>query len=330
MIKTILQNKYLKKIIPLFTIFLLGGALFQPTICLSKPTKMTVKLQSILEVDQNEKHLAYPTGLYFDESTEETYVTDAGNGQFVIYNSNGYPINNLGQGRDLTRITSCTIIDDLLYVCCTNDQKHPSGVIKVLNKAFFTEQEIVLSQTNHNLTNFIAKQIVTGITNRRYIIQSSQKFVSVFDTNWLFIDKIIPREKRLGIMEPATIDAITTGKNGNLYLLSEERGRVFVYNSNEEFQFSFGEKGGDVGKLSRPRAIAIDDKNQRIYVCDYLRHAVLAYNTEGKYLFEIGSKGNLPGELLYPGAVTVDHQGRLFVADTFNHRVQVFSITPET
>lgn len=313
-----------------FALFLLSAALFQPSNCISSPSKMTVKLQSILEVGPDEIHLVYPTSLFFDEATEEMYVTDAGNGQLVIYNRNSYPINNLGKGRDLNRITSCSIIDGRLYVCCTNDQEHPTGVIKVLNKAFFTEREIVLSQINHNLTNFMAKQIVTGITNRHYIIESSQGYVSVFDKNWILIDKIIPREKRLGIMEPATIDAVTTGKNGNIYLLSEDRGRIFAYNSSEEFLFSFGEKGGDVGKLARPRAIAVDDKNKRIYVCDYLRHAVLVYSTEGEYLFEIGSKGNRPGSLLYPSAVSIDKTGRLFVADTFNHRVQIFSIVPET
>jgi len=326
--KTILKNKNLKKISHLIFFLSLGFLLLKPAVCISEPVK--IKIQSILKVDPNETPLVYPTALYFDEKTKEMYVTDSGNGQFVIYNNNGYPTNNLGQGRGLIRIATISRIDNLLYVCCTNNQEHPTGVIKELNQAFFTEREIVLSATNKNIPSFIAKNIITGITNRRYVLQSSQNYVSIFDKNWLFIGKIVPREKRLGIMEPATIDAMTIDKNGNLYLLSEERGRVFVYNSKEEFQYSFGEKGGDVGKLARPRAIAIDSKNKRIYVCDYLRHAVLAYNTEGKYLFEIGSKGNRPGDLLYPGAVAVDHKGRLFVADTFNHRVQIFSISPQS
>lgn len=325
-----MKNKNLKKFSNLIFVLSFGFIFFKPTVCISEPVKVTVKLQSTLKVDPNETLLVYPTALYFDEQTEEMYVTDSGNGQFVIYNNNGYPTNNLGYGRGLVRISTISRIDDLLYVCCTNDQEHPTGVIKVLNQAFFTEREIVLSETNKNLPTFMAKKIITGITNRRYVLQNSQGFVSVFDKNWVFIEKIVPREKRLGILEPATIDAMTIDKIGNLYLLSEERGRIFVYNSKEEFLYSFGEKGGDVGKLARPRAIAIDSKNKRIYVCDYLRHAILVYNTEGNYLFEIGSKGNRPGDLLYPGGVAVDHAGRLFVADTFNHRVQIFSISPQS
>lgn len=324
----ILKNKNLKKTIHLLTLYFIVVTLLTPTICMSNQTNMTVKLESILEVDPNETHLTYPTALYFDKTTEEMYVTDSGNSQLVIYSNNDYPINNLGAGRDLERITSATIIDGYLYVCCSNNQERPTGVIKVLNQAFFTEQEIVLSQINPKLKGFIASQIVTGITNRRYVLGNSQTDVSVLDKNWILVDKIAPREKRLGIMEPASVDAITTSMNGNIYLLSEERGRIFVYNSNEEFQFSFGEKGGDTGKLARPRAIAIDDINKRIYVSDYLRHAVLVYNIEGKYLFEIGGKGDSPGSLLYPGAVAVDKTGRLYVSDTFNHRVQIFSIKP--
>lgn len=326
--KIILKNKYLKILIHPATILLLIFAL--PVNGLARPNKTVVKLESILTVDPTESHLVYPSSLYFDEIKDEMYVTDSGNSQLVVYNNNDYPINTIGRGRNLHGIKSCMVFKGDLYVCCDNTTEYPTGVIAVLNNAFFTKKMIVLSQLNNKLPNYIAKQITTGITNRHYVLKTTGGYVNVFDKNWQLIGTVIPREKKLGILEPATVDAIATDNQGNLYLVSEERGRIFVYNSKEEFQFSFGDKGGDVGKLSRPRSIAIDNANKRIYVCDYLRHAVLIYDFDGTYLFEIGSKGNLPGYLLYPGGVAVDRLGRLYVADTFNHRVQIFSILPQT
>ncbi len=59
---------------------------------------------------------------------------------------------------------------------------------------------------------------------------------------------------------------------------------------------------------------------------DYMRHALSVYNKEGKYLFEYGSKGGGPGLFNYPKGIFIDQDGRLFVADTFNKRIQVFKI----
>ena len=114
-----------------------------------------------------------------------------------------------------------------------------------------------------------------------------------------------------------------------MYFLSEQWGRVFVYDENETFLFSFGDKGGDRGKLARARGITVDSRKKRIYIVDYLRHTVLVYNLKGQWLYEIGGKGSRAGSFFYPSAVCTDNDGNLYVADTFNHRVQIFSIAAQ-
>jgi DNA-binding beta-propeller fold protein YncE len=108
--------------------------------------------------------------------------------------------------------------------------------------------------------------------------------------------------------------------------LSEDKGRVFVYDENEKFLLKFGQKGGGSGKLSRPRGVAVDDKNGRVYVIDYMRHTANAYGLEGEFLFEFGGKGWSEGWFLFPSDISVDTFGNVLVADTFNHRVQVLSL----
>jgi len=125
------------------------------------------------------------------------------------------------------------------------------------------------------------------------------------------------------MLEPIVINDIMTDSDGHLFFLSEETSKVYVYAVNEEFLFSFGEKGGSTGKMSRPRGIAINEGRKTIYIVDYMRHTVLAFDLAGKYLYEFGGRGSGPLWFNFPNSITVDRKGRLIVADLFNNRVQI-------
>ena len=50
------------------------------------------------------------------------------------------------------------------------------------------------------------------------------------------------------------------------------------------------------------------------------------FDKNGKFLYEFGSRGKNDGELWYPAGVAVDDDGRIYVADHGNHRIQVRQI----
>ncbi len=52
---------------------------------------------------------------------------------------------------------------------------------------------------------------------------------------------------------------------------------------------------------------------------------IVKYNSEGEYLMEWGTTGSEDGEMRVPHALAMDSQGRLFVADRANSRLQIFS-----
>ncbi len=293
----------------------------------AKQSPDTVRLLAILDKDPDEKKLSYPTALLFDPDTEDVYVVDAGNSQLIIFNREGFPIDEVGRGRGLHNIISVMRHNTKLYVCCGSNNDHPSGCIHVLDNAFFPAEDLMLSNPDNKNNHLTVKQIMLGLNGAFYVLYNNGLGVSVFDKNWHFQRQIVPRQEILGIVDPASIDAMAKDHDGKLYFLSEEMGRVFVYDYQESFVFSFGEKGGDTGKMARPRSIAVDSKNKRIYISDYLRHTVLVYSSSGKWLYEIGSKGNAPSYFFYPSAVCTDNNGTLYVADTFNNRVQIFAIT---
>jgi DNA-binding beta-propeller fold protein YncE len=119
---------------------------------------------------------------------------------------------------------------------------------------------------------------------------------------------------------------VSLDNSGNIYLLSAETGKIYVFGPDETFRFSFGQKGGSPRQLSQPRGLAIDEEKGLIYVVDYMRHTVLTYDLSGKFLYEFGGRGAGPGWLNFPCGIAVNRHGQVIVADQFNKRVQVLEV----
>jgi DNA-binding beta-propeller fold protein YncE len=86
------------------------------------------------------------------------------------------------------------------------------------------------------------------------------------------------------------------------------------------------------GQLNRPRGIAVGPDNTT-YVVDSRNGRINAYAPDGSFMLSFGSPGSAPGQLgrlATAGAggasgITVDDTGNIYVADTWNHRIQVFA-----
>ena len=56
-----------------------------------------------------------------------------------------------------------------------------------------------------------------------------------------------------------------------------------------------------------------------------MSHRIVHFNHDGKYLGQFGKRGNGPGEFMQPHTLALDSQGRLFVGDRGNNRVQIMT-----
>jgi sugar lactone lactonase YvrE len=100
---------------------------------------------------------------------------------------------------------------------------------------------------------------------------------------------------------------------------------VSVFDSNRKYEGSIAEGMYDPGNL------AIDNENRLLYVTDAEQDLVLVYDADPPYklLRKIGKPGmkhtsTEAGEFAKPTGVAVDDDGNVFVADTWNDRIQVF------
>jgi DNA-binding beta-propeller fold protein YncE len=309
-------------ILSLFIIFI---PFFQLSVSGQEKPDALVRSVEIIDSDHLGNCLTYPSTIFFDAEEDEIYITDAGKGQLVVYNCYYFPHLAVGSGRGLNSINSCYVSDDKIFVSTGNSKIDPKGHITILNRAFLPIKNFYFSGFK-GADKFLPRKMVIGTNGNIYVVGVNSTAVIILNPEGQYLRSISPRDEVLGVNEPAPIISLCMGRDGKLYCLSEEMGRIYVYDLDEHFLYKFGQKGGDRGKLSRPRGIAADDERDRVYIVDYMRHTISVYSKDGKFLFDFGGKGYSRGWFLYPTDICIDGRGRLLITDTFNHRVQVFEV----
>ena len=66
------------------------------------------------------------------------------------------------------------------------------------------------------------------------------------------------------------------------------------------------------------------DSDGHVYVCDSLRDAVQVFDADGSPLLVFGTAGSGLGQFWMPSGLYIDSGDYIFVADTYNQRIQVF------
>lgn len=113
--------------------------------------------------------------------------------------------------------------------------------------------------------------------------------------------------------------------NGLLYVTDHVAGKVLSYTYDGTFKAAVLERGQDGLGLFAPTAITIDPANGHLYVTDVAEHRIVVSNREGEILFTFGGPGEAIGSLSYPGGIALDKHKNIYVADSNNGRIQVFS-----
>ncbi|MBS4031115.1 MAG: 6-bladed beta-propeller [Clostridiales bacterium] len=100
---------------------------------------------------------------------------------------------------------------------------------------------------------------------------------------------------------------------------------------NDRIQF-FNKLGTYIGHISgvsknkqfiNPRGLAMDPQGV-IYLVNNLTHELLAMNEQGELQYVVGGMGQGPGQFYLPNGLFIDNQGRIYVTDTSNRRVNVY------
>lgn len=128
---------------------------------------------------------------------------------------------------------------------------------------------------------------------------------------------------------PSGLDFDHTGKY--LFVADQSNHRVQVFDSQEQVPVhAFGEKGIGSSQFDTPYDI-VADRDNRLVVSDLLNHRlqVLEWSSRTHELrpyLALGGPGGRPGMFQFPKGLALTEQGHCLVADSGNHRVQVFDM----
>ena len=106
--------------------------------------------------------------------------------------------------------------------------------------------------------------------------------------------------------------------------------RVQIMTPEGKFVCAFGKLGDAPGSFSKPKGVATDTQGNAIVV-EGLHGALQFFNEAGQLLLSLGETGAGPGQFYLPAGLCCDRQNNLlFVADSYNRRVQVFRLLMAT
>ncbi|NQW22440.1 MAG: 6-bladed beta-propeller [SAR202 cluster bacterium] len=143
---------------------------------------------------------------------------------------------------------------------------------------------------------------------------------------------------------------ITIDQAGDVYITDWRNNRVQKFDADGRFLMTFGSAGDGEGQFNRPNGIAVDSAGD-IYVCDWMNNRVQVFDSNGGFKDVIIGHGGMskwartfldaspdveqklelavhniePKKRFYrPVSVHVENDGKVYVADCYRHRVQIY------
>ncbi len=117
---------------------------------------------------------------------------------------------------------------------------------------------------------------------------------------------------------------------GNVWAADQRGHTVFKWDPEGELLMTIGQMGtsGDPPLLAEPTGVAVA-ANGNVFITEGHSFApganrVSKYASDGTFIKSWGSTGSGVGEFIVPHAVAIDSQGRVFIGDRANNRIQIF------
>lgn len=174
------------------------------------------------------------------------------------------------------------------------------------------------SMPPHGPTIPAPRAIEWGPENTAYVLDNAGR-VLVFAA-----DGILHRQWSMPETEIGNPEGLCIFRDGRVAVADTHYNRIVMFDQNGFLLGMQGELGKQPGQFIYPVAIA-QDAEQNYYVCEYGENdRVQKFSVDGKFLLQFGSFGTRPGQFQRPSGI-VWHQGKIYVADAINNRIQAFS-----
>jgi len=160
-------------------------------------------------------------------------------------------------------------------------------------------------------------------------------YVAEYDSDR--VQKFSQEEKSLmkfgtGGSKDGALDApssVAVDKDGNVYVIGSHDSSVKKYSPEGEFLIQIGSPcKGEKGKFNYPADLVIGNDGN-VYVTDPYNNRVQIFSPEGQFIRKWGDTPQFgdkaaKGSFNVATGIDIDSEGRVYVADSHNHRIQIF------
>jgi tripartite motif-containing protein 71 len=180
----------------------------------------------------------------------------------------------------------------------------------------------------------VSAEIISGISIILLII--SMAFVSVYAARLEDppYPNIVRPEIQFGIYgtdssQLANVRGVAVSQEDEIYVADCANARVQVFDTDGSLIRHWGKFGREEGEFSCPTALSISPDGF-VYVFDAGNYRIQEFSKQGEFVKSFGKYGDKEGEFgtatvqYTPPGMAIDDK-RIYVSDTGNHRIQVFS-----
>jgi DNA-binding beta-propeller fold protein YncE len=161
------------------------------------------------------------------------------------------------------------------------------------------------------------RKLTVGPDDSIYVLDDAGR-VLVYDSTGKLVRRWNMPESTVGNPE-----AVLVLRDGRVAVADTHYHRVVFFDSSGNVVKMMGKYGTEPEQYVYPVALAEDDE-QNLYVCEYGGNdRVQKFTVDGKFLLQFGKQGVNEGEFQRPSGI-LWHDGKIYVADAFNNRIQVF------
>jgi DNA-binding beta-propeller fold protein YncE len=165
--------------------------------------------------------------------------------------------------------------------------------------------------------------VVVDSEDRVYVFTRGEHPMIVFDRDGSFVtswgEKLFTRPHGL-----------TLGFDETLYCADDDGHCIRKCTLDGQVLMTIGTPGEPAPRHSgqpfnRPTKVAFAPKTDELYISDgYGNAKVHKYSADGQHLFSWGDYGADPGQFNLVHSICTDNEGKVYIADRENHRVQIF------
>lgn len=162
------------------------------------------------------------------------------------------------------------------------------------------------------------RSINVGKNNEIYVLDNAGR-VLVYNSN-----NELLRQWKMPDYDVGKPEGVCLLKNGQIAVADTHYHRIVFFDDQGNVLRMLGELGEGPSQFIYPVSV-VQDPAGNIYVCEYGNNdRVQKFSEQGDYLLEFGKVGTADGEFQRPAGM-IWHDGKIYVADAINNRIQIFS-----